>query len=438
MGKLKNLALTGLITLGSLGLFNKGNAQNNRVTKLSSWPIEGISNAKVILNNLEFRTNNQGYVDFLTDVNNENNLEIKLSNIRFNNNVMFDNVGKANLIIYNILGQKVKEINGNNYLTWDLTNNNNEKVAFSSYLYKLEDETKIETGLIIPNKGIGKRNLVVKDSKKNVNKTSLRKESTGNVSVVDTIYCDGRPSTRNLERILMSEFLATKLKKEGGGNVVYNVEKDNTYYCIQDTIESLDKIPKNIQMLEDVDMGKQDGISFLDYIKMLRPTGVINFGDFETNYPVPVFLDSAAIFNNAKIGARAQMYLNTLRNIIKEANDSLKLNVYYEVDRLEKAKVRLDYSSFSHVINHYSKDQNGNWKEDSARVYIDPSIWDQERLTAEGRHEFGHLHVPYHSPYPEDITSLYFSKTYSKADKSLFRVLALAKPGTYWKKFVKR
>ena len=244
-----------------------------------------------------------------------------------------------------------------------------------------------------------------------------------------------------MEKILINDFLASKLSKgdNGTSSVVYSVDKDSNYYCIQDTV---DKVPSNIQMLENVDLGKSDGIKFKEYLENMTGAFVINFGDFETNYPVPVFLDSIAIYSNPKIGARATLFLNGIRKIIKEAKDSIGLDLLKEVNNPNEARIRLDYTSSSHVIPHYSKDENGNWNIDSSRVYVDPFLANSlETLMIEGRHELiGHMHTPNHSKYGEDITSTntYSGKTYSKADKLALRALALTKPGTYWKKFVKR
>ena len=194
-------------------------------------------------------------------------------------------------------------------------------------------------------------------------------------------------------------------------------------------------------MLENIDLEKPDKIGFKEYLENLTFAFGINFGDFETNYPVPVFLDS--VYISSKKGSQVSRYLNLFRKVLKAANDSIGLNRFKEVSNLNNAKVRFDYSRGSQFeVNYYSRDINGNWKTDSSVVYLsiafDPSD-DILRVFAE--HEIGHTHVPSHSPYSEDVMSTsYFipNKSYSKADKLIFRVLALAKPGTYWKKFVKR
>jgi len=406
----QRLALLGsLFGALNLGFNSQSNAQQKRVTELSSYPRQGISNATVKIDNLIFYTDNKGYYDSSTGVNDieEDNLKASLSSIfSLNNEIIFDNMGEdVILTIYDLLGQKIREIRGNNKASWNL---NQGRISYGTYFYRIENNEHIEMGKIIPNKNsvnVG-ANRYFKLKNKN------EEQSKG-----------------NLERRL----------RKGAGQIIFKVSKDSSFYSIQDTLNNTSEIPYNSQLLEKFNLEKTDSIDFLDYIKMLTGNFVINFGEFETNYPIPVFIDSSAIFNNSTIGTRAQMYLDGVRNIMKEANDSISLLIFREVDNPTSARIRLDYSQgSSYEINHYSQDGNGIWKTDSARVYLYPNLGG-EGLRIVGGHEFTHLHVPLHSPYKEDMTNprLMQGKNYTKADKALLRALALTNNGTYWKKFIK-
>ena len=407
----QRLALLGsLFGALNLGFNSQGNAQQKRVTELSSYPRQGISNATVEIDNSIFHTDNEGYYDPSTGVNDigGDNLKASLSSIfSLNNEIIFDNIGKdVILTIYNLLGQKITEIRGNNKASWNLNQN---RVSYGTYFYIIENNEHVEMGRIIP--------------------------SGNSVNVGTNRYF--KLKNKNEEQSRGN--LESKLRK-GSGQITFKVSKDSSFYSIQDTLNNKSEIPYNSQLLEKVDLEKPDSVDFLDYIKMLTGNFVINFGEFETNYPIPIFIDSSAIFNNSTIGTRAQMYLDGVRNILKEANDSIGLLIFREIDKPEDAKVRLDYSqSGSRAVSYDSYDERGNVRTDSARVFLDPNMQTKERLRIEGGHEFTHLHVPLHSPYSEDMTNprLVQGKDYTKADKALLRALALTNNGTYWKKFIK-
>src|SRR3989344_2541994 len=342
----QRLALLGsLFGALNLGFNSQSNAQQKRVTELSSYPRQGISNATVKIDNLIFYTDNKGYYDSSTGVNDieEDNLKASLSSIfSLNNEIIFDNMGEdVILTIYDLLGQKIREIRGNNKASWNL---NQGRISYGTYFYRIENNEHIEMGKIIPNKNsvnVG-ANRYFKLKNKN------EEQSKG-----------------NLERRL----------RKGAGQIIFKVSKDSSFYSIQDTLNNTSEIPYNSQLLEKFNLEKTDSIDFLDYIKMLTGNFVINFGEFQTNYTIPVFIDSSAIFNNSTIGTRAQMYLDGVRNIMKEANDSISLLIFREVDNPTSARIRLDYSQgSSYEINHYSQDGNGIWKTDSARVYLYPNL----------------------------------------------------------------
>ena len=146
-----------LVLLGSLfgalnlGFNSQGNAQQKRVTELSSYPRQGISNATVEIDNSIFHTDNEGYYDPSTGVNDigGDNLKASLSSIfSLNNEIIFDNIGKdVILTIYNLLGQKITEIRGNNKASWNLNQN---RVSYGTYFYRIENNEHVEMGRIIP------------------------------------------------------------------------------------------------------------------------------------------------------------------------------------------------------------------------------------------------------------------------------------------------
>lgn len=455
----KILLYTGLIA----SLLGKAESQQNRVTELSSFPRLGIANAKVVFDKdflrLQAYTDAQGYYDInhLTEVNeDEASKPSKFAKINAaGNKVIFSNLEQqTELTIYSILGQEIYHAKASNSIAWDKKNNHGMQVAKGVYIYKLEDASRVEYGKIIPGENfvdVGVNRYIAEKNKKlagSLSKGNLTKEGAGNVThVADTIYCDPKnisKSTHHLEDILMQiekEKNAARLSKGGVGQVIYRMSKDTSFYAIEDTLDDMSKLPGNSQLLENVDMGKPDAIRSLEYVKLFT-NGSANYGEYETSYPVPVFLDSVAIYQRGG-AVRGQMYLTVLRSIIKEANDSTELNKFREVNNVTDTKVRLSYDDpqgGTFVLTYYNIDANGNSKIDSARIYLSPSFNDSAGLKTIAGHEFTHVEVSEHSRYGDDITSTNFTipnKSYSKADKYLFRVLPLARPGTKWKIFKK-
>src|SRR3989344_869970 len=188
----------------ALSLLGKADAQTYRVTELSSFPRKGIANAKVVFDKDSLRlmtyTNNEGYYDpnQVTSVHDNINEQSKLAKIAsVQKGISFSSLENATLTIYNILGQEIFNAKGNNII-WNMQNKHNQRVAQGVYLYKLEDNTKVEYGKIIPHDNFVdlslNRYVQEKNKKQNVagsfSKANLSKGSVGtagsNVSCVDT------------------------------------------------------------------------------------------------------------------------------------------------------------------------------------------------------------------------------------------------------------
>jgi len=138
----------------ALSLLGKAEAQQYRITELSSFPRKGIYNAVVELNNTSRRTDLQGYYDPLTSVGQDNKDNVrKLAKISSTaNGISFkvdneNNADYASLAIFNILGQEIYKAKGNS-ITWDLRNNNDKKVSSGVYLYRIESNNAVESGLL--------------------------------------------------------------------------------------------------------------------------------------------------------------------------------------------------------------------------------------------------------------------------------------------------
>jgi len=187
----KKIGLIGAF-LGALNFgFNSAKAQtqpkNVRLVDALIHQVDtlnsGIANQVIEWGSYKFKTNSQGYIDFLTGVDdpkdNEGNKDF-LNRYVMNNNLVFQYNGFGSLKVYDILGRELfNSENKYNSINFDFSN-----LSSGMYLYKLSTENGgIKTGAFTTVKGSNAVNF--KESSKSFsknNKSSSRLSKLENIA----------------------------------------------------------------------------------------------------------------------------------------------------------------------------------------------------------------------------------------------------------------
>jgi len=354
---IKTMFATGLFAL-ALGLSSsKTQAQQlqrirvvDPIMKLVDSTQAGLSNYPVILKDNftqradTFHTNSQGYVDIVTDVKeneSKNNLNVRIS--RANNGVSFLYDNDASIEIYDLLGQRVKTLHGNN-LIWDLTNENNVKTADGVYIYRIFDKQA-------NNKVIAKGKLM-----------NLGRENIGH-SITQNLENKVNASRINKETLLTTKRYRLEIRDELTSSI-------GEFYDIVDEADSLQGFKGTsenylgtaqrgvYEMLFNFQIDLADG--FLTYLKNCIQVGINNNGDsLAIQWPKSKRLPLKVFYNRAQ--APHPYFIDGLERVLNEIEDSTqipyrgfmlpRLNLYQEVLTNDEGDIDMNYSETTNRVN---------------------------------------------------------------------------------------
>ena len=378
----KKIGLIGAF-LGALNFgFNSAKAQtqpkNVRLVDALIHQVDtlnsGIANQVIEWGSYKFKTNSQGYIDFLTGVDdpkdNEGNKDF-LNRYVMNNNLVFQYNGFGNLKVYDILGRELfNSENKYNSINFDFSN-----LSSGMYLYKLSTENGgIKTGAFTTVKGSNAVNF--KESSKSFSKNN---KSSSRLSKLENIA--GNFKIRDEE--ITSADSVTNL---------------GDYFDIEADYSSLDEIPSVIKMIPVLPFDSPYYRNILHFIKYMTSndgTGVdTKLGRF--GIPIKAFRDSASAPNQTYIAAfdsaTSSNHDNSWESMTSFEHKGInlpKMNLFEEVTANPDTGIAMDYTTnFSHVI--FNKWDFSNGTPLHAFVYVNNNTNVEPVIILETKHEIGH------------------------------------------------